>query len=112
VKAALESGVADRLGHAVSAFGDPKLVDRILKSGIHIELCPSSNICLGAVKSLAVHPILMAKKLGMNYSVNSDDPGAFGCSMESEWAKLKDELGFTAEDEEKVFENCMKSRFS
>jgi adenosine deaminase len=47
----------------------------------------------------------------MNFSVNTDDPGAFGCSMESEFRRLEMSFGFTAEDFARIFANSWRSRF-
>lgn len=111
VKAALDSGLPDRLGHAVAAFKDPVLVDRIQESDMHIEFCPTSNLKTGAVGKIEEHPIRVAKERGMNFGVNTDDPGPFACSMNSEYALLARELGFTDGDFARIHENTIRSAF-
>ncbi len=107
---ALEYGEPDRIGHAVRAFEDPRLVEELRRREIHLEFCPSSNLCLGVVRDLAEHPIVRARELGMNFSVNTDDPGPFGCSMTSELVLLEG-LGFTASDFATIRANAWRSRF-
>jgi adenosine deaminase len=108
---ALIHGKPDRIGHAVRAFEDVRLVDELQRQDIHLEFCPTSNVCLGVTPDIRKHPILRARQLGMNFSVNTDDPGPFGCSMESERQLLEREFGFTHVDFEKIKSNAQRSSF-
>jgi adenosine deaminase len=109
---ALKHGMPDRIGHAVRAFEDEQLVEELLRRDTHIEFCPASNLCLGVVPDIERHPLTRARDLGMNFSVNTDDPGPFGCSMDSEYARLERDLGFTAPDFERIHANAWRSRFT
>jgi adenosine deaminase len=109
---ALEYGQPNRLGHAVRAFEDEQLVDELLRRDTHIEFCPTSNLCLGVVPNIEKHPIGRARELGMNFSVSTDDPGPFGCSMVSEYALLARDLEFTALDFGRMYANAWRSRFT
>lgn len=108
---ALIHGKPDRIGHAVRAFEDDRLVEELQRQDVHLEFCPTSNLCLGVISDIAQHPILRARQLGMNFSVNTDDPGPFGCSMESEVRLLEKNLGFSHADFEQISENALRSRF-
>jgi adenosine deaminase len=48
----------------------------------------------------------------MNFSVSTDDPGPFGCSMLSEYELLASNLGFTDADFERIYANAWRSRFA
>jgi adenosine deaminase len=54
---------ARRIGHGVhlvDALHDPArrhLVDEVKALGLHLEVCPTSNVHTGAAASLATHPI-------------------------------------------------------
>jgi adenosine deaminase len=109
---AIEHGKPDRLGHAVRAFEDERLVDELVRRDTHIEFCPTSNLCLGVVPRIERHPLRRARELGMNFSVNTDDPGPFGCSMLSEYTLLASDLGFTASDFDRIRANAWRSRFT
>jgi adenosine deaminase len=111
IRDALAHGRPDRLGHGLSAFADPELVKLIAQSNLHIEFCPTSNVCTGAVTNLQRHPIAQGADLGVSFSINTDDPGAFGCSMESEHRLLAKTFGFGATDFHKVFQNSLAARF-
>jgi adenosine deaminase len=108
---ALEYGCPDRIGHGLSIFQDPALLDAIRERGIHLEMCPTSNLVTGAVGRIEEHPVAKARELRLNFSVNTDDPGPFGCSMESEYALLARVFGFTERDFARIYRNSLNARF-
>jgi adenosine deaminase len=108
---ALQYGMPDRIGHGVRAFEDEDLVQELCARDLHVEMCPTSNLRLGVVSDLQHHPIARARELGMNYSVNTDDPGPFGCTLTSELELLERELGFTVANLQQIRDNAWRSRF-
>jgi adenosine deaminase len=108
---ALEYGHPDRIGHGVSLFQDPRLLDLFLERQIHVEMCPTSNLKTGSVKHIRDHPIRLARDLGLSFSVNTDDPGPFECSLESEYALLADTFGFDEGDWQRIYANSLAARF-
>jgi adenosine deaminase len=111
VRDALDHGSPDRIGHALRAFEDERLIAELRERDIHIEFCPTSNLRLGAVSSLDRHPIIRAMELGMNFSFNTDDPGPFECTMASERDLLVRFCGFTEADFGRIRRNAWRSRF-
>jgi len=108
---ALEYGHPDRIGHGVSLFQDARLVELFTERPIHIEMCPTSNLKTGSVKCIQEHPIRLARDLGLSFSVNTDDPGPFECSLESEYELLADTFGFDEGDWQRIYENSLAARF-
>jgi adenosine deaminase len=108
---ALEHGFPDRIGHGVSIFQDPLLVKRFQEQRLHIEMCPTSNVKTGSVSRIEEHPVRLARELDLNISVNTDDPGPFECSMESEYRLLVQTLGFQENDFQKIRDNALAARF-
>ncbi|MDD2717544.1 MAG: hypothetical protein PHW04_16775 [Candidatus Wallbacteria bacterium] len=100
----------DRIGHAVGAFQDRKLIDHIIRNDIHIEMMPLGNTIIGNVRSVKDHPVSIARNLGMNYSINTDDPGPQGNYLNDDYRALA-ELGFTETDFNRIFQNSNRSRF-
>jgi adenosine deaminase len=72
---------ARRIGHGVrladalpgGARPDPALVQAVKDSGVHLELCPSSNVHTGAAASLAAHPIGALWRAGLSCSYHTDN---------------------------------------
>ncbi len=108
---ALNYGYPDRIGHGVSLFQDPKLIEIFKEKQIHIEMCPTSNLRTGSIDQIEDHPVQQARELGLNYSVNTDDPGIFRCSMDSEYELLTNTFGFNQDDFQKIYENSLNARF-
>ena len=108
---ALEYGYPNRIGHGVSLFQDPGLISVFQERQIHLELCVTSNLKTGSISDIKKHPISRAKELDLNFSINTDDPGPFECSMESEYALIAEVFGFGEEDFQRVYRNSLVSRF-
>ncbi len=108
---ALEHGFPDRIGHGVAVFEDPKLVRRFQEKQIHIEMCPTSNVKTGSVRVIDEHPVRRARDLRLNFSINTDDPGPFECSMASEFRLLSKMFGFEKADFDSIREKALAARF-
>src|SRR5690606_3484520 len=90
---ALEILGAERIGHGTTAAQDPALLEHLARTGIPLEVCPSSNIATRAVASLAEHPIVAFRDAGVRISVNSDDPPMFGTTLNREYEIAAELLG-------------------
>lgn len=86
---------ARRIGHGVRTAEDPALVQELVKRGIVLEICPTSNILAGIYPSYAAHPLRRLFDEGVKVTLNSDDPGLFGNSVGGEYQVAKDEFGFS-----------------
>ena len=70
---------ARRIGHGVRLVGalhDPKrrhLVDEAIALGLHLEVCPTSNVHTGAAASIASHPITALWRAGVSLSYHTDN---------------------------------------
>jgi adenosine deaminase len=88
----------ERIGHGVTAINDNTLLREIKTRGITIETCPTSNLRIGAIKSIKDHPIRHFLNHGISVSVNSDDPSMFNTDINNEYIQLHRELGFTLDE--------------
>ncbi|MGH9193837.1 MAG: adenosine deaminase [Acidimicrobiales bacterium] len=94
VSGALDSLHAVRIGHGVRALEDPSLVRRLVDEQVPLEVSPTSNVLLGVTApSVADHPIGEMIGLGMDVSVNTDDPGYFSTTLERELALVAEHHG-------------------
>jgi aminodeoxyfutalosine deaminase len=87
---------ADRIGHGIAAVDDPALLDHLAVNGITLEVCPTSNVRTSAVRTLADHPLRRLLDAGVPVTLNSDDPGMFGTTLNGEYRIAHDDLGLSA----------------
>ena len=111
VQVALDDLKAERIGHGVRVFSDPALVDRIVKSGIVLEMCPTSNVQTGAVGSLAEHPLKKFLDMGGRATVNTDDPGVCSTDLNREYRVAAAQLGLSIADLETLSQNAAEGMF-
>jgi adenosine deaminase len=70
---------ATRIGHGVhlvDALRDPgrhHLVEEAIALGLHLEICPTSNVHTGAAPSIASHPITEMWRAGVSLSYHTDN---------------------------------------
>jgi aminodeoxyfutalosine deaminase len=84
---------AERIGHGVSAVHDPELVTYLADNQITLEMCPTSNIRTRAVRSLAEHPMPALLAAGVPVCLNTDDPGMFNTTLNTEYAVAHEAFG-------------------
>jgi aminodeoxyfutalosine deaminase len=84
VRAAIEIMGADRIRHGIRSIEDPGLLRELADRGIGLDVCPSSNVRTGVVRSLAEHPLPQLLAAGIKCTVNTDDPAMFGIDLGSE----------------------------
>jgi len=85
VRAALEELAADRIRHGIRAVDDPGLVQELAGRGTVLDVCPLSNVRLGAVASLAEHPLPRLVAAGVACSISTDDPAMFDTDLTREY---------------------------
>ncbi|HEY0510298.1 MAG TPA: adenosine deaminase [Thermoanaerobaculia bacterium] len=96
IRSALEVCGAERIGHGVRAVEDPSLVEELRAAQIPLEVCPTSNLCLGVTPDMPSHPFDRLYRSGVALSVNSDDPAFFNTNLTREYLRLHQAFGYTA----------------
>jgi adenosine deaminase len=88
----------ERIGHGIRSISDPALVAHLRDKGVTLDICPTSNVCTGAVKSLAEHPLRQLFEAGVRLTINSDDPTFFHTTITDEYRLAVDYFGFSVDD--------------
>lgn len=91
---ALNETACKRIGHGVRSIEDPKLIDTFVESDIVLEVCPSSNICLGVFPSIREHSLPRLIEAGVKVTLNSDDPPMFSTDLTNEYVICSSEFGW------------------
>ena len=108
---ALRALRAERIGHGVRCSEDPVLVAHLAEHQIPLEVCPTSNLCLGVFPAYAQHPLARLWAEGLYVTVNSDDPPMFNTDLVSEYVALTEHMGFEPGDLETLSLNALRASF-
>lgn len=102
---------ADRIGHGIAAIKDPNIMELIKDRGIHIEMCPISNLQTKAVKTIEEYPIRDFFDEGLNITVNTDNMTVSNTSLYKEYQLLMDKFGFSMDGIYTLIDNSIKAAF-
>jgi adenosine deaminase len=94
IREALGVGRAERIGHGIHALEDPDLVAELAARRIPLEVCPSSNVSLGLVPSLAEHPLPAMRDAGLVVTLSTDVPATTGTGLPEEYARVRKVFGW------------------
>ncbi len=97
IRECLRIGTPRRIGHGARAAEDPLLLAELRDRGIPLEVCPTSNVALGVVPSLAEHPLPTLMDEGVTVTINSDDPPMFGTTLSDEFARCAEGFDLDAD---------------
>ena len=87
-----------RIGHGVRCLEDPNLVETLRERQIPLEVCPTSNVCLGVVDKIENHPLPKLIAEGLYVTINTDDPPMFGTTLNDELITVSNTFGFSEDD--------------
>jgi adenosine deaminase len=113
---------AHRIGHATRLIEDMKiehgkvlsmgtLAQFVLDKRIPLEMCLTSNVHTGAVKSMTEHPFGVYYRYKFRVTLNTDDRLMSDITLTDEFQTAAETFGLTIEDFEKITINAMKSAF-
>jgi len=95
-QAILELG-AERIGHAVHAPEDPRLLDYMKEHGIGVECNLTSNVQTSTVADYSSHPMRLFMEKGLLATLNTDDPGISAINLHYEYEVAAPKAGLTPE---------------
>ena len=101
-----------RIGHGITAIQDEKLMERLKKDKIPLEVAPTSNVFTKKyVPSFEEHPIRAFFDKGLLVTVNTDDPLFFKVSLLDEYWNLYTKLHFTTDEIKRLVLNSFEATF-
>ncbi len=111
VLGALDALGAERIGHGLNAWHDAELVARLARDQVPVEICVTSNLRTGCLRSLEQHPLRKYFDAGMLVTLNSDDPAMFGTSLAREYQLAQEAFGFTETELRRLAANSFHASF-
>lgn len=111
VREALDELGVLRVDHGIRAIEDDDLVARLRRDRTPLTVCPLSNVRLGCVPGIGLHPLPEMLAAELNVSVHSDDPAYFGGYADTNYAAARDGLGLSTDELRTLAENSFRSSF-
>jgi adenosine deaminase len=85
---------ADRIGHGIRAITDPTVLEQVVDRQVCLEVCPASNVALGAIDHLSEHPLPRLRAAGAAVTLAADDPLLFGSGLADQYVIARRVFGF------------------
>jgi len=108
---AIELLNASRIGHGVNLHKRPDIKELVLERGVTLEMCPTSNLNTGAIRSFAEHPLKDFFYSGIKVTINTDDPAISRTSLSKEILRVMQTFGFTMDDIKAFLMNSVEAAF-
>jgi aminodeoxyfutalosine deaminase len=108
---ALRDLFAERLGHGVRCLEDDALVAELVQRQVPLEVCPTSNVCLGVAASLEEHPLPQLLSRGLFVTLNSDDPPLFNTTLTDEYIRCAQAFSWDARTVAQLAENAVAAAY-
>ena len=103
---------ADRIGHGVAAIRDTKLLARLVRDNVVLDVCPTSNVAVGLFPSLEEHPVAAFWKAGVNFTISSDDPPFMRTTLTDELRHVVGLAGLTRDDLAELQRRAARAAFA
>lgn len=100
-----------RIGHGIRAIESLSTIKKLLDKKITLEICPTSNIDTGVIDAYDKHPIKEIAKLGIKYTINTDNRTVSNISLNKEYQKLLDNKLLNIEEIIESNKTAIKSSF-
>lgn len=107
ISGALDALHVERIDHGIRLTEDPQLLRRVVDEQILLTVCPLSNVCLQAVKSVDQVPIKTFLEAGVKFSINSDDPAYFGGYILNNYCAVQGAFNLSMDDWRTIVENSI-----
>ena len=102
VKRTIEMLQLDEVQHGIAAAESTAVMNWLADNQVRLNVCPTSNVMLGAVAELESHPIRTLYDHGVDVTINSDDLMIFGQSVSDEYMNLYRAGVLTADELEEI----------
>jgi adenosine deaminase len=109
VEEALDLGV-ERIAHGVIGARDPRIVERVRREGIVLDMCPTANWKCKAVQALSEHPLPGLVRAGVRCTISTDSRTVADTTLSREF-ELMSGIGMTDEELRRCNETAYDAAF-
>lgn len=95
---ALEMIGTTRIGHGVKVMDNSSALAIARERGTVFEVCVTSNVQSGIFQRFIDHPIKVMYDLGLNVTINTDDPSVSNITLADEYHIVAASMGFEIAD--------------
>ena len=100
-----------RIGHGVRSIEDEALMAHLAATGIHLEVCPTSNVQTDVVPAYGDHPVDRLYRRGISLGISTDTRTVTDVTLTQEYERLHDIFGWGAEEFLAVNLNAIRAAF-
>jgi len=95
IRTAIEELGAQRIGHGTTLLEDPAVLALVLRRGVAIEACVTSNLHTGVIRAIAEHPLPRWLELGVRACICTDNTLLSDVDSVEEHARARSIPGMT-----------------
>nr|WP_294574362.1 adenosine deaminase [uncultured Romboutsia sp.] len=103
---------AQRIGHGVRIKDMKDAYDLVKKTGVVLEMCPTSNIQTKAIECLNKYPLYDFYKDGIKLSINTDNRTISNIDLSNEIKVISDEFNMSKEKYKDIYLNTIDAIFA
>ena len=107
IEKAIELLELDEIQHGIQAAESDDTMHMIAERGIRMNVCPQSNIALGAAADLYSHPIRKLYDSGITLTINTDDMLLFNATVTDQYVNLIEHDIFTLQEIDEIRKNSL-----
>lgn len=103
---------AARIDHGVRALEDAALVERLVRDGVPLTVCPLSNLRLCVFRDMREHTLGRLLAAGAKVTLNSDDPAYFGGYLNDNLRAVQAAFNFDSKTWYRLARNSFEASFA
>ncbi len=102
---------AQRIGHGIRAVQDSQVCQLLRNEGITLEVCPTSNIQTGAVRSFWHHPLKDLYHAGVPVTINTDNTSVSNTTLTDEYVVATLGVGIKLQELHQMLMSAVEAAF-
>ncbi|MGL5348904.1 MAG: adenosine deaminase [Peptostreptococcaceae bacterium] len=102
---------AERIGHGVRIKDMKEAYDLVKKSGVYLEMCPTSNIQTKAINDFTTYPLVDFYKNGLNVTINTDNRTVSDIDLTNEVELIMNNFEVSMADYKELYLNTVEAIF-